>query len=201
MFYTGAFLSLLFVTRLLLAPFSKKISQQIRQYPKRHFWLGVTTVGYGVFFFFLLFIPEMSTPHWIEVRNQRRIVSGRIQAAGGWATLAIDCNRLAEMNSDQGFAWFGASSNALPAAIALLEPRHVRYFSSKYPEPNSPPLDVVEIKIFGGHATGGHSTPYYGLYVVCATNEPIYTPPISRTASGNSHYHSRKVARNIYEVY
>jgi hypothetical protein len=51
------------------------------------------------------------------------------------------------------------------------------------------------------HATGGHSTPYYGFDVLCGKEVTPYQVPAAPYASGNSHFHYQKIAEGIYEIF
>jgi hypothetical protein len=53
------------------------------------------------------------------------------------------------------------------------------------------------------HSTGGHSTPYFGLEIVCSTNAAEYPPKSGNSGdvSGNRHSTYNKVADGIFEIY
>jgi hypothetical protein len=128
----------------------------------------------------------------------------RILAAGGWAALQKDCGVLAARYRDSEFVWFRGTTNTLPPTIAALNPWSVTFYSPGATRDSSdePSVPVVRIKVFGIHSTGGHSTPYFGLAVVCATNATSYCPPSSHGGvSGNYYTSYQKVTDTIYEVY
>ena len=67
---------------------------------------------------------------------------------------------------------------------------------------NCAQVPVFRIKVFGVHATGGNSSPYLGLEVVCDPEAQNYRPrPSQGGADGNCYSTYRKVAEGIYEIY
>jgi len=139
-----------------------------------------------------------------ERQAQRDIVVTRITQAGGWVALKKDCNEVVERYRDSSFFWHRFETNALPSALAALKPWEVRFYSPAILQhsKDEPNVAVVRIKIFGLHSTGGHSTPYYGLEVVCGTGADSYTPNPSRGGVSGNHYDSyRRVTERIYEIY
>src|SRR5262249_31764122 len=165
----GLFLiGLLFCVRLLCAPFSEKIREQMSRERILHCLWACFSL-FAAFVFFVLFNPSAWPPKWWERRAQRAGALQRIQTVGGWQALRRDCISFAQTN--ESIAWIRWHTNdapALPPAIAALDPQEVYYDSPKLfgPHSNEPRVPVIRIKIFGLHATGGHSTPYYGLEVV-----------------------------------
>src|SRR5690242_18104721 len=97
-------------------------------------------------------------PVSIERRTQQRQLGERVQLAGGWDAIRRDCLVLAVQNTN-GFRSQWCDTN-LPPAIVALRPLLVDY---------SPEQGCVRMRIFGLHATGGHSTPYFGLEVNTST--------------------------------
>jgi hypothetical protein len=60
------------------------------------------------------------------------------------------------------------------------------------------------MKIFGGHSTGGHSTPYFGLEVLTTSKSTAYRPGVgywNGGVIGNYHSTYNEVAEGIYEIY
>ena len=128
----------------------------------------------------------------------------RVQSAGGWETLRHDCILLAQTNElIQWSRWHTNDAPPLPPAIAALQPQQIDYFSPKLLGEHShePRTPVVRIKLFGMHATGGHSTPYFGLEVVTDSSTNVYTPKARPAASGNGFLNYQKVSEGIYEIY
>jgi hypothetical protein len=144
-------------------------------------------------------------PAWVVRRDQRKMVVERIQASGGWAALQRASDALVETNRDSGFQWYYfGSSNALPPAIAALQPQEVWYYSPKKVRGSmfATDFDVVHIKVFGMHHTGARAIPYFGLEVVSGTNAARYTPRRSLGGvSGNGYDSYRKITDSIYEIY
>jgi len=173
-----------------------------------------STLSHGVLFGILLVLTAVAFPvasalmatgrlrH--ERQTQRDMVTTRITQAGGWAALQKDCDEIVEHYRDSAFFWHRFETNALPPALAALKPWEVRFYSPAVLQnfKDEPKVAVVRIKIFGLHSTGGHSTPYYGLEVVCGAGVESYTPKPSRGGVSGNHYDSyRKVTDRIYEVY
>jgi hypothetical protein len=84
-----------------------------------------------------------------------------------------------------------------------LQPQQVYYVSPKNLTrvPGEPQIPIVQIKIFGMHSTGGHSTPYLGLEVVATPSKEDYTPNASRGVRGSAHSDYRKVSEGVYEIF
>jgi hypothetical protein len=195
--------ALLFIVRLIVAPFSAKASEEMRRHPVVHIVWGCFAFV-GVLIFMGVLDPAMWPPRSVERREQRAKVMERVQAAGGWTTLQKDCDALVEQYRDSAYIWHRGSTNALPPSIAALKPWEVRFYSptvlrgSDY----ASEVPVVRIKIFGIHSTGGHSTPYFGLEVVCVTNTASYRPQPARGGVSGNHYDSyNRVTDTIYEIY
>lgn len=200
---------LMFFVRIVLGPFSPKIFEQMRKHPILHIIWGLFAVL--SFYFFFVFIP-VGPPAWVDRINQRKKLQERVQSAGGWDVIRQDCTQFASNRTDY-FYWFPPETNAqvtwfsnnvpmhyttnlnygtLPPALMTLKPREIRY---------SPP--VMQIRLFGMHSTGGHSTPYFGLEVVCGLNTNGYKPNQGNSGgvSGNQHSTYNKVADGIFEIY
>lgn len=195
--------ALMFAVRLVFATFSPKTSEQMRKHPVIHAIWGIFALA-GVLIFLGILTPALWPPAFVERREERAKVVERVQATGGWAALQRDCETLAAQYPEGGFVWYRGFTNALPPTIAALKPWSVIYYSPaamrNYPDESQIP--VVRIKVFGLHATGGHSTPYFGLEVVCATNAGSYRPPPSRGGVDGNHFDSyRQVTDTIYEIY
>jgi hypothetical protein len=137
----------------------------------------------------------------LELKHQREKVLKRVQATGGWERLKNDCLIFAKTNQEHGVFWIGRTTNhvALPSAIEGLKPQEIRFDPGSISANDKFYYPVIHLKIFGMHSTGGHSTPYYGLDVICGKESTSHQP--APYASGNSHYHYRKIADSIYEVY
>jgi hypothetical protein len=141
---------------------------------------------------------------WYVRSGQRKMVSERVQVAGGWTALQRACDALMETNRGV-FDWYYPKDDLakLPPSIAALKPQEVMF---------TPPATfrgsgvdasflVVQIKIFGMHRTGTRAIPYFGLEVVSGTNADSYTPRPKSAASGNSYATCRKLTNWIYEIY
>lgn len=214
--------ALLFVVRLVIAPFSPKISGQMRKRPVIHVIWGFFAF-IGVLVFLGVLNPTMWPPRFVERREQRQKVLERVQKAGGWDEVRLGCETLVT-NYPDGLAWLPPMSNALvypnpetephsyyvtnldwgplPPAVAALQPREIHYYPPRLVPKDEPQVPVVRIKIFGIHRTGGHSTPYFGLEIVCGTNVESYRPePARGGASGNHYDNYKQVADRIYEIY
>jgi hypothetical protein len=215
---------LLFIVRLICAPFSSKILEQVRRHPIIHsLWACFAFVGVLVFVGALN--PSLWPPPSVERRDQRHELLARVQTVGGWEAVRRGCEALVT-NYPDGLNWFPPCSNAwvypnpqtephryyvtnidygpLPPAVAALRPREIEYYPLKMLRefPKEPQVTVVRIKVFGGHSTGGHSTPYYGLEVPCGEGADGYTPRPSRGgASGNRYTTYGKVADRVFEIY
>jgi hypothetical protein len=195
--------ALLLVIRLVIAAFSPQVSGQIRKQPVMHAVWGCFAFV-GILVFLGILNPAMWPPRSMERREQRDKVAGWIQASGGWAALQKDCDTLVAQNPDGAFIWYRGNTNALPPTIAALHPWSVIYYSPAEVRnyKDEPQIPIVRIKVFGLHATGGHSTPYYGLEVVCAANAEHYHPQPAQGGVPGNHYDSyRRVTDTIYEIY
>jgi hypothetical protein len=185
--------ALLFIIRLVVAPFSAKVSEEMRRNPGFHLIWGCFAFV-GVLFFLGIVEPNMWPPASVERREQRAKVIERVQAAGGWDAIRRGCIILAEQNTN-GFYSHWHDTNGLPTAIIALKPMLVEYV---------PPYGCVRIRIFGMHSTGGHSTPYFGLEVDTSTNSASYKHGMGYENGGvigNHHSIYNQVAEAIYEVY
>ena len=200
---------LMFFIRVLLGPFSPKILEQMRKRPILHTIWGLFAV---LSFYFIFVFTPAGPPAWVDRIDQRNKLQERVKTAGGWDLIRRDCT-LFVSNRNEFFYWFPPATNVqvtwfsnnvamhyttnenygtLPPALAALKPREMRYY---------PP--VLKIRLFGMHSTGGHSTPYFGLEVVCGTNIPEYRPNKGNSGgvSGNHHSTFKKIAEGIYEIY
>jgi hypothetical protein len=132
-----------------------------------------------------------------ERQHQRELLASRVAQAGGWEALRRDGLALMEKHKDDSFfQWHKWSTNTLPASLAALKPWYVDYESHQ-----SPKVELVRIKVFGMHSTGGHSTPYLGVEVVTGPGSGDYLPKPVEAASGNAHTRFSKMAEGIYEIY
>ena len=115
---------------------------------------------------------------------QRQKLAMRVESAGGWDAIKRDCLSLAKQHTE-GFHSTWRDTN-LPPAIIALKPLLVQY---------DPAFRCINMRIFGIHSTGGHSTPFLGLEVV-TEQSPAYKP-----GAGYHHSAFREVAEGIYELY
>jgi hypothetical protein len=195
--------ALLFIVRLVVAPFSAKVTEEMRKHPVVHtIWGCLAFVG--VLIFLGVIDPAIWPPRSVERREQRTKVVERIQAVGGWAALQKDCDTLVAQYPDSAFVWYRHDTNALPPTIAALKPWCVIYYSPTVVRgyKDEPQIPVVRIKVFGIHSTGGHSIPYFGLEVVCGTNAASYQPQPAHGGVSGNHYDSyKRVTDTIYEIY
>ena len=196
--------ALLFIARLVVAPFSATVSKEMRTHPVIHTIWGCFAFV-GVLSFLGILDPSIWPPRSVERREQRAKVVERIKAVGGWPALQKDCDLLAERYQDSQFFWYRHfNTNVLPHSIAALHPWEVRFYSPKVLRgfKDEPQVPVVHIKVFGLHRTGGRAIPYFGLEVVCATNAEGYRPQPARGGVSGNHYDTyNKVTDTIYEVY
>jgi hypothetical protein len=180
---------------------------------RSNFVLGLLSILVLFFIYLWVVAGGLWPPFWLEHHRQQQEVSKRIQSIGGWEALKRDAVLLAKQNNEAGFLWLrgksflaneGFTNYALPPAFAALNPSQVRLFNPRRLSQqfgDGPDVEVVEIKIFGMHSIGGHSTPYYGLELVRGPGTNEYRPQASRTALGNAHSTYRKIIDNVYEVY
>lgn len=162
---------------------------------KRSSFLSLLWVPIGLIVFFVL-LPSFTwwPPVWLERHTQRQKVDERVQSVGGWDAIRRGCVNLAEQHSD-GFSSQWHETNGLPAAIVALKPLMVKY---------DPAYGCVRIRIFGIHATGGHSTPYFGLEVDTSAKgleRKHGTGYDNGGVIGNYHSTYNQVAEGIYEIY
>lgn len=133
-------------------------------------------------------------PKILERHSQREKVMERVRSAGGWDAIKKDCVVFAEKNTN-GFYSHWRDTNGLTPVIIALKPMIVEYY---------PPYGCVRIRIFGIHATGGHSTPFFGLEVDVSTNSTGHkhgTGYENGGVIGNYHSTANQVAEGIYEIY
>jgi hypothetical protein len=216
--------AVLLIVRLVCAPFSSKVSGQMRRHPVIHgIWACFAFVGALVFIGALN--PGIWPPPSVERRGQRQRVLERVQSVGGWEAVRRGCEALAT-NYPEGLTWLPPRSNAwvypnpqtdphryyvtnldygpLPPAVAALKPREIRYYPPNLLRESreAPQVAVVRLRIFGIHSSGGHSTPYYGLEVPCGAGADSYAPrPSQGGVPGNRHTTFGKVADRVFEVY
>jgi hypothetical protein len=180
--------------RLVSLLFSAKVQAQVDRYPRFHMVWGHCALLYV---FLWLTIPLQYD--WLQLREHREKVYARVQAAGGWDALRRDCLALAEQPpppaNDQipnYFHYRGRDTN-LPPALLALRARQVEYDAQ---------FGRVNVSVFGGHSTGGPSTPYYGLEIVTRKRDG-YQPGEGNPAGalGNPRSNYRLVAEGIYEIY
>jgi hypothetical protein len=148
-----------------------------------------------VLFFYTLLISMSWPPQWLERIQHRKIVLQRVQIAGGWESIKNDCEGIIQTNCTTGYGWFRGITNnpTLPKSIALLQPRQIQL----WPEANG--MQSLEIKIFGGHATGGRGEDYYGFKVVCPPPANVQLPfPFDPKAKVE--FKGREVTNGVYEV-
>lgn len=166
------------------------------------FWIPIVLLA--PYHFLMLLNSDSFPPRWYERRAQRQKMEARVQSAGGYEVLRRECIAFAQTNETvQWIRWHTNDSPALPPTISALQPQQVYYVSPKLfgPHSDEPQIPIIRIKIFGTHATGGHSTPYFGLEVVATPSSEDYTPRARPAASGNSHRDYRKVSDGVYELY
>lgn len=166
--------------------------------------LWIPLVVATLYLFFTLLNSDSFPPRWHERRAQRQQVLERVQVAGGWEALRRECIAFAQTNDMvQWIRGHTDDAPALPPAIMALRPQQVHYNPPKLlgPQSTEPQIPVVRIKVFGMHATGGHSTPYFGLEVIAGAASEGYTPKARPAASGNGHLDYRKVSEGVYEVF
>jgi hypothetical protein len=175
----------------------------MRRHPVIH-WIWGGFAFLGVLLFLGVLNPMWWPPPSVERRGQRQKVLERVEAAGGWAAIQRDCDTLVSQHRDSTFYWHRYDTNALPPALAALNPWEVRFYSPSVLRDfkDQPQVAVVRIKIFCMHSTGGHSTPYFGLEVVSGAGAETYRPRPSRGGvSGNGYRSYTKVTDRIYEIY
>jgi hypothetical protein len=197
----------MFFVRFLLGPFSPKIWEQMRKHPILHVIWGL----FAVLSFYFIFVYT-GPPAWVERIDQRKRLQERVNAAGGWDMVRRDC-ALFVSNRTDSFYWYPSATNVhftsfsngiavnyltnldygtLPPALAALKPREIRYH---------PP--AMQIRLFGMHSTGGHSTPFFSLEIVCSTNAAEYHSQngINGGVSEKSRSTYRQVADGVFEIY
>jgi len=154
-------------------------------------WVGITLFA----LFFLL--PQLFLawpPQLLERRAQRGKVREWVKMAVGWDAIRRDCVSWAEQHTN-GFSSHWHDTNGLPPTVGILKPLLVLY---------EPTHGRVSMKIFGGHSTGGHSTPYFGLEVLTTSKSEAYRPGVGYwggDAIGNYHSTYKEIAEGIYEIY
>jgi hypothetical protein len=162
------------------------------KFPSADFIILVSVVSFIAVFssWYSLWWPPPS----IQRRSQRETLVERVQAAGGWDAVRRDCISFSLQHTN-GFESHWRDTNGLPKAIAALRPLLVQY---------DPPHGCVNVRIFGIHSTGGHSTPYFGLEIDTSTNSAGYkhgTGYDNGGVIGNHHSVANQVVDGIYEIY
>jgi hypothetical protein len=202
---------LAFLARVIHALFSEKAAQRIKNHPIVHgFWAlpGIFSALILLLFFDPMLI-NIWPPHWLELKRQRETVQQRVQAAGGWEKLRQDCITFANTNQNENVFWIRWNTNhiALPSTLTGLNPFMINYCptnlasKSNQTSGNEPEVSVLHIQIFGMHRTGGHDTPYYGLDILREPEPKDFQPQSTDPNQRYSHFHYRKIADGIYEVY
>lgn len=167
--------------------------------------LFLVVLGFFCLSYLVSYLTITWPPHWLELRNQREELLQRVEVAGGWAALQRECDDLVAQHRDGVFFWTRSEkTDGLPPVMTALKPMEVWYYSPAALRgmQDATPCSVVHIKVFGGHATGGHSTPYYGLEIISGTNADGYQPQPSSSGAIGNHYDSwREVTNRIYEIY
>ena len=185
--------ALMLIVRLAIAPFSSKVSGEMRRHPVIHVIWGGIAFG-SVLIFSGIVNPAAWPSVSVERKEQRAKLADRVHAAGGWDAIRRDCVRFAEQNTNGFYSHF-RDTNGLPAAVVALKPMTVEY---------QPQFGCVRIRIFGMHSTGGHSRPYFGLEVDTSTNSVSNNHGAgygNGGVIGNRHTVAEKVAEGIYELY
>lgn len=202
-FFTAGLLIITFPVRIITSLFSQETCDQIRRNPRLHALWGI--LAFGSFLFLYVFSSGAWPPRWFERKQQRAQVLERVNAAGGWDVLRNECVDLMKAHQTNGFFWFHRNdTNIASSTLLALKPQEVRF--EPYDSRNSNNL-VVEIKIFGMHSTGGHSTPAYWIFVLCNTNADTtsYVPSIVQSDAGypygHPRHHYRQITNNIFEIY
>jgi hypothetical protein len=164
-------------------------------------WIAAALLGAYLLFPTFVGLLVAWPPAFMERRTERRLVEERIQPVGGWKALARDCHVLAQQYKADGyFFWARGHTNALPPSIAALKPMWVRF--SRAASKDLPGVTIVQIKVFGLHSTGGHSSPYLGLEVASGRGAERYKPKPSGPAVPGERYTTyREVSTNFYEIY
>ena len=165
-------------------------------------WIPVAL--FAPYLILMLLNSDSFPPRWYERRAQRQKVIERVQVAGGWEALRRECIAFAQTNEMvQWIRWHTNDAPALPPAVMALQPQQVYYLSPKLlgPQSGEPQIPLVRIKVFGMHATGGHSTPYFGVEVIATPSTADCTPKARPAASGNGHVNYRKVSDGVYEIF
>jgi hypothetical protein len=153
----------------------------------------------------LLFLKFSKPSITAQRETQRKRVLQRIQIAGGWDALEKECIALAEENKNGLLHWGKWPDNQaiLPPAIAALEPKEIKFrpYESRDTSNHPSEVPIIQIKIFGTHATGNRARPYYGLEVISGPGGETYKPRPKRGALGNGHKDYRNITDRIYEIY
>jgi len=137
--------------------------------------------------------PFSSGPSWTAQRErQRKEVRRRVEAAGGWGTLEQECRSL--FSNGQFSLPSPRFASNLPPVIASLRAREIKAYAA----PDGVP--IARLRFFGMQSSGGQSSPYYGLWVVCAPVPNDYTPKLDfggRLVTGKV----LRITNSVFEVY
>ena len=196
-------LVIIVLTVFLIHFISKRISTVLANGDEQILSVGKNLVYYACKWLGILFLIALcfnliwiGPPHWIERRQQRKIVIARVEAAGGWAAIKADCESMVrEHGTNLSYHWIRGDKGAppLPKSLAAIEPRFIEFS----PEVNG--KLSVSIRIFGMHSTGGRGQGFYALKVVCA--RPPNAPFVGLTNPGAKvNYGGRKIVDEVYEV-
>jgi len=164
-------------------------------------WAGVALFCGLLLFPTIIQLFTAWPPASLERRTEHRLLAERVHSAGGWSSLVRDCERLGQRYKDEGsFLWARASTNRLPPGIATLKPMAVTY--GRGASWGFPDVATVQIKVFGLHSTGGHSTPPLGLVVVLGQGSESYRPrPVPSYVGGGPYCTYRELTNNVYEYF
>ena len=155
--------------------------------------LWIPLILLAPFFLLMLVNTDAFPPAWYERHGQRAKLMERVQAAGGWDAVRRDCIAFAAQNTNGFYSHWGDTN--LPPAILVLKPMMVQYY---------PQYGCISMRIFGGHSTGGHSRPYFGLEIDTSSNSVSYkhgTGYGNGGVIGNFHSAADQIAEGIYEIY
>ncbi len=156
-------------------------------------WLAVTC---GIVVIVAFLYPSVGTPWTIQRLKQRKMISERVQQAGGWSVLRKECGTSFSGVTTNFIRWrkgVDAETN-LPPTLAKLRPLEVRV----YADPDG--RVIARIKFYGAWSTGGRGIPYYGIWVVCSPTPNDFTPKLDfggNTVKGVI----KKITNSIFEVY
>jgi hypothetical protein len=208
----------LFLVRLLAAPVSRKVRDQMQRHPVVHWvWAVVGLAG------LLVAMDPSQTVHRFFLRREWRAEAlARVERVGGWEALRRNCERLVtEHPEGLELAWPKKSTNGLvyrrepgwwntnwsadwetfrnfilPAELEPLRPHRIHYVPSRFVT-NGPPVELVDLTIWGGRGYPSR----YGFRVVCgaaAHYQP--TRKDSQMPDGRHWKRFHPVAEGVFEV-